>query len=129
MKKIKFKVYDFDTNIMYEQEDLIITFDYVGDNVYVKRNNTVELLYRYKLLQYIGINDKDGKEIYNGDIIKRKDLTPISKIYGEEETGIVEYNGAQFVLKMTDGSYHDISSCRNVFGVMAEYKVIGNIYE
>lgn len=64
MKKIKFKVYDYDTNTMYDQNDLIITFDNAGKDVYVYRDGKVEPLFRYELLQYIRVNTRKGKGVY-----------------------------------------------------------------
>lgn len=129
MKKTKFKVYDYDTKTMYNQNELIITFDSVGEDVYVYKNGEVTPLYRYELLQYIGTNDTFDNEIYEGYIIKRTDLTPIEEFYGKEEIGVVKYKNAQFVLETSEERYYEISS-DGIFHInMADYEVIGNIYE
>lgn len=129
MKKTKFKVYDYDTKTMYDQGELIITFDNVGEDVYVYKNEEVTPLYRYELLQYIGVNDTFDNEIYEGYIIKRTDLTPIEEFYGKEEIGVVKYKNAQFVLETSEERYYEISS-DGIFHInMADYEVIGNIYE
>lgn len=129
MNKVKFKVYDYDTKTMYNQDELIITFDSAGEDVYVYKNDKVEPLYRYELLQYIDSNDTFNNEMYKGDIIKRTDLTPISQLYGKEEIGVIEYKNAQFVLKTSKDRYYEISS-DGVFHInMADYEVLGSIYE
>lgn len=129
MNKVKFKVYDYDTKTMYSQNDLIITFDNVGENIYVYKNDKVEPLYRYELLQYIDLNDTFDNEMYKGDIIKRTDLTPISQWYGKEEIGVIEYKNAQFVLKTSEDRYYEISSDGVFHTNMADYEVLGSIYE
>lgn len=129
MKNTKFKVYDYDSKIMYNQEDLIITFDSIGEDVYVYKDGKVEPLFRYELLQYIGSNDTFDNEIYEGYIVKRTDLTPMAEFYGKEEIGIVKYKNAQFVLETSEDRYYEISSDGIFYINMADYEVIGNVYE
>ena len=64
MKNTKFKVYDYDSKTMYNQEDLIITFDSIGEDVYVYKDGKVEPLYRYELLPCIRLKDEDVEEVY-----------------------------------------------------------------
>lgn len=68
----------------------------------------------FNVMQYTGLKDKNGKEIYEGDIVKYK------RINGSFEYGKIQYNGCAF----------DINNSWNlqVF-VSRGIEVIGNIYE
>lgn len=74
---------------------------------------------RFKLMQYTGILDKKGQEIYEKDFIKN---TQTEKVYE------VVWNGshAAFELKDMENQYKSLFFANQSF---EKYEVIGNIYE
>lgn len=110
----KFRVWDYDEKKMYYQDDLIITFDKVGEDVYVYKNGTVEPLYNYKIMQYAGRKDRNEVEIYQDDIAWILNDTP----------QIIELDKG--VTEMIDGCWQI-----NGYSLYSHYKtlVVGNVYE
>lgn len=107
----------------------IYTYDEYGeyDKQYVVCSDTIG--------QYTGLKDKDGREIYEGDIVVRRDLT-----FNIEKTCVVVYNNeiAGFRLhhqnKVYTERYDFISSDTYNDGKCTmeceyEYEVIGNKYD
>lgn len=126
MRNIKYRLYLPKLNRMIynkELDNLDVKYILKGFNL-LKIDSNKEII----PMQYIGANDTFGKEIYEGDIIKRTDLTPTDKHYGKEEIGVVEYLNTQFVLKTKEG-YYEISSDGPFYLNISDYDVIGNIYE
>lgn len=116
MREIKFKLWDSDCSTMILPEDsktnqirMWLNGVQAEDDVWIQ--NCV-------LLQFTGLKDKNGKEIYEGDII---DYFPGKKY------GIIVWDNelAGFCLNVDNlrFSWHE----NNPF--IADYKIIGNIYE
>jgi len=72
-----------------------------------------------ELMQYTGLKDKNGKEIYEGDVVGVKELRWIVNLgwSGDGEYGVCQ--------KSNYGNH----IFRDVDKVSERYKIIGNIYE
>lgn len=76
-------------------------------------------LQNFELMQFTGLKDKNGKEIYEGDRIR------ISDEYGNEDTGFIGYKEREmaFVVDWGNNRYRRIMDSEDVI------EVIGNLYE
>ena len=111
-REIKFRAWDYDTNTMiYPDSELetIFCFDKVGLSVY--HNNGQEIS-SFELMQYTGLKDRNGKEIYEGDIVR----------YFKDELGIVKFVAGSFII--------DGNTCYESFLELGgKIAIVGNIYE
>jgi len=116
LREIKFRFWDKKNKrmIYYTLEDMLSETD--GGQTAIN-GNWDDVVYLYKLdnMEYTGLKDKNGKEIYEGDIVKWT-------IFSDEYIGQVLYSGMAFTFfHPQKGHLYDIN--------MATLKVIGNIYE
>jgi hypothetical protein len=100
MRPIKFRIWDKKLKMMIPIRELKFREDGKG--------------YKY-LMQYTGLKDKNGKEIYEGDIIDFAGLKPIEIIYEETRFRTKMYNSEP--INLTNKGCEEFA------------EVIGNIYQ
>lgn len=76
--------------------------------------------------QYTGLHDKNGKEIYEGDIVRCKKYIGGNFVDYCIEKGFVEFKDGEFGLHRKQGYYQ---SLKKFLEYDYELEVIGNIYD
>lgn len=122
MRDIKFRCWDTENKEMLEVQELDYEDSYNGQpmirtTMYSDYFDTEDMI----LMQYVGLKDKNGKEIYEGDIIKI-----CAEGLGGEAIGKIVYDeyDLAFVLR---NEVEELSEC--LWYAEQQLEVIGNIYD
>lgn len=118
MREFKFRAWDTEKQEM-------ATVNFIGLNDYEVGMEDEECrrwraTYPYvcRLMQYTNLKDKNGKEIYEGDILK-------VKLDGGEANLYVKYTNGEYRV-VNEGKWEDSLYAYMYFG---DVEIVGNIYE
>lgn len=118
MREIDFRAKDFAGNWVYGDLHLLSKMPHIHPDPFTKKNIKVETIG-----QYTGLKDKNGKEIYEGDIIRSFDSI------GEAILHCIVWEEARFVALYIDRNFRSKCFLEQDWLDEFEKEVIGNIYD
>ena len=118
MRGIKFRAWDKENEKMMKVSSLHLE----NKEISVKENGTFRLFRMQDLMQYAGVKDKNGKEIYEGDIV----LIKLDETSTWHKT-VVGFKKGAFIADLIDKEDYVYIFHHGFTG--DDFEIIGNVYE
>ena len=118
MREIKYRIWDFDKKEMiYPDDSTLIVLSNKGNYYTWDLRDEPEIFTNIELMQYTGLRDKNGKEIFEGDIV---------------HSNRYEINKELYVIKYISPAYYlinEIYNLESIFKNSSDFEIIGNKFE
>ena len=133
IREIKYRAYHKTLKIELD----VLVIDWLNELVDLEGGLIEQEFKNVELLQYTGLKDKNGVEIYEGDIIRfTNSIDEIDKEVGKvtweqsECNFVAQYRTANYVTQEENGTTITIYLISNeTYRDCVEYEVIGNVYQ
>lgn len=122
MREIKFRAWDENKKMTYFELSFDVIKDGINRSCYLRE--AIRKGCHYELMQYTGLKDRNGKEIYEGDIIQYRDYSgPVPITPGSK------FPTTKSIVNSPENMFEGILLKGNGYGEPKDIEVIGNIYE
>lgn len=131
MREIKFRIWDVENKEMLKVQELDFEPTFYGGRMAIRPDqyndyfDTEDMI----LMQYTGLKDKNGKEIYEGDVVLYEDCEMSTENgYGDNfiNKGVIEYNDENCCFNATERITVELEDV--LYKGNDSLEVIGNIY-